>query len=623
MEKHTAGRKSMNRIFGNKKFTAIMICIILLTFCIRAKAMIERKYTLQEVLNSSTNIVSGRVTSVDKKRMRAIAQVQKNLKGKTEFKRIKMNIAVGQTRGKLTSPRMMMGKLDEGLPILIFYEKKGRDIAALGYVLGTWFQLFADDRSNKDRVWWRHSHIEAYMHRTFTGTTEHLLETVKDKLAGKMWAGAGRNAVKVLVLTGNGAKPVLGQASPETAEATAEFLALKEFDRVGWCSVAYQQTKNRNLPGLEKADILWIGYREIGDGGYYLSRDTENRIKRFVEKGGVAILSGQDSDKGKPCGDGWSPEPILGVEGDKRNDFHLVDLLVAGNLFVKPNSVKSGQLVMDDTWTKWSKKYTVLATTNSGKDIALAMLEHGRGLYLITALRNSTEQEVKKNAPLMENLIHLAVNRAKPQSSEPTVKVLALTGNGNNFEFPTLEKFYKVAEQRIGYIQTKDRSLPGLNEADILWVGQGEISEGKYLLDKNAERKIRNFVKNGGVVIVVGQDSDPDRPCGTGWITKRIVGVERSLVNDFQVTKKAGELFRTPNRVRSGQLHIDDTWTNWDDEFDILATTNSGKDIVVAILEEDKGFYIVTGIQNESQEDVKANAPLMENLICFAVNRMR
>ena len=64
---------------------------------------------------------------------------------------------------------------------------------------------------------------------------------------------------------------------------------------------------------------------------------------------------------------------------------------------------------------------------------------------------------------------------------------------------------------------------------------------------------------------------------------------------------------------------MDDTWTNWDSKFDILATTNSGKDIVVATLKEGKGMYIVTGIQNETQEDVKANAPLMQNLIDFAV----
>jgi len=409
----------MNRTPGNKQFyTTIMVCIIWLIFCIRAEAFIEREYTLQEVIDASTNIVSGIVTSVDKKRMRAIVEVQENLKGKSDFKQIKMNIAVGDTRGKLTSPQMMMERLDNGLPIIVFYQKEGRNLAALGYVSkpalerseGTWFQLFATDQPNRDDVWWRHTHIEAYMHRTFNGTTKNLQKIVKDTLVGKMWAGVSENAVKALVLTGNGAKPVLSQESTGTATATAEFLTLKKFDEVNWNNVAYQETKDRNLPGLEDAHILWIGQREIGNDGYHLSKDTEDRIKRFVEKGGVVILSSQDSDPERPCGDGWSPESILGVDGQRRSDFQIVDSSAAETLFQKPNVVKSGQIVMDDTWTNWSKKYTVLATTNSGKDIALAMLKRGQGMYLITALHNATEQDVKANATLMENLIHFAVN---------------------------------------------------------------------------------------------------------------------------------------------------------------------------------------------------------------------
>ncbi|MBC8232990.1 hypothetical protein H8E77_25890 [bacterium] len=612
----------MNRTLGNKQiFTIIIVCIIWLASGIRAEAFIQREYTLKEVLEASTNIVSGRVTSVDKKRMHAIVEVQENLKGTSDFKYINMNIAVGQVQGKLTSPQMMMERLEDGLPIIVFYQKEGRNLAALGYVSGTWFQLFATDQPDRDNIWWRHTHIEVYMHRTFNGTTENLQKIVKDTLVGKMWAGVSENSVKVLVLTGNGAKPVLSDESTGTAAATAEFLTLKKFDQINWNNVAYQETKDKNLPGLEDAHILWIGQREIGNDGYHLSKDTEDRIKRFVEKGGVVILSSQDSDPERPCGDGWSPEPILGVDGQRRSDFQIVDSSAAETLFQKPNVVKSGQLVMDDTWTKWSEKYTILATTNSGKDIALTMLNWGRGIYLITALQNATEQDVKANAPLMENLIDFSVNHLKP-GAKTSVNVLALTGNQSNFEFPALEKFSKVGEQQIRYIQTKDRNFPKLNDADILWIGQGEISEEKYLLDKSTEEKIKDFVKRGGITIVVGQDSDPKRPCETGWITGRIVGVERNLTKDFQPTPKAGDLFNAPNMVKSGQLHIDDTWTNWDSKFDILATTNSGQDIVVATLKEGKGMYIVTGIQNETQEDVEANSPLMGNIIHFAVNHL-
>jgi len=395
-----------------------MACIVLLAYCSRVGAFIQREYTLQEVLDESTNIVSGKVTSVDKKRMRAIVEVQENLKGRSDFKQIKMNIAVGDTRGKLTSPKMMMAKLDNGLPIIVFYQKEGRNLAALGYVSKTFFQLFATDGPNRDKVWWRHTHIEAYMHRTFNGTTEQLYKVVKDTLVGnnpltpfvkgEMWAGASQNAVKALILTGNGTKSVLGQADSGTVTATPEFLALKKFNEVGWNNVAYQETKDRNLPGLEDAHILWIGQREIGNDGYHLSKDTENRIKRFVEKGGVVILSSQDSDPERPCGDGWSPEPILGVDGQKRSDFQIVNSS-AENLFQKPNVVKSGQLHLDDTWTNWDKKFDILATTNSGQDIVVATLKEGKGMYIVTGIQNETQEDVKANSPLIENLIHFAV----------------------------------------------------------------------------------------------------------------------------------------------------------------------------------------------------------------------
>ena len=71
--------------------------------------------------------------------------------------------------------------------------------------------------------------------------------------------------------------------------------------------------------------------------------------------------------------------------------------------------------------------------------------------------------------------------------------------------------------------------------------------------------------------------------------------------------------------MKANQIHLDDTWTDWDKEFNVLATTNSGKDIAVATLKWGQGIYIVTGIQNETQAGVKANSPLMENLIHFAM----
>ena len=167
--------------------------------------------------------------------------------------------------------------------------------------------------------------------------------------------------------------------------------------------------------------------------------------------------------------------------------------------------------------------------------------------------------------------------------------------------------------------KTKKRDLTELGHADILWIGQGEIREQKYTLTGKQENRIKAFVKRGGVVIVSGQDSDDGRPCGVGWITERLEGVERWGRNDFQPTRAASDLFSNPNEIQSGDVFIDDTWSNWSDAYTILATTNGGKDIAVAMLAHGRGMYLVTGLQNETRANVFVNHPMLENLLHFAV----
>jgi len=394
--------------------TIVVICVIVSCMCkIQiAQSFIAREYTLQEVLDACTNIAFGRAESVDREKQRVVVKLEENVKGKSKFSHIKINVAVGDVRGKQTSPDMLMEKFKVELPVIIFYKDKGANFEGLGYVSGTWFQIFGADKPDKNSVWWNFTHLEVYMHRTFSGSTEEFQKVIEASLAGKKWATARRGDVKVLALTGNGAPPVLGQAAPGTVTATAEFLTLRKFNKVGKWNVAYQETKDRDLSGLHDAQILWIGVDEIGKDGYHLSKKAEDRIKSFVRRGGVVIITSQDSDAPDGlCGNGWIPEPIKGVEEQARRDFKPTNH--AGSIFERPNSVKTGTVHLDDTWTEWSKKYKILATTNGGKNIALAMLQYGKGMYLVTALHNETEAYAEANAPLMENIIHFSVKWLK------------------------------------------------------------------------------------------------------------------------------------------------------------------------------------------------------------------
>ena len=145
-------------------------------------AFIARHYTLQEVLAECSNIVFGTVTSVNQKRMTAKVKVEENLKGESDFEEIKINLSTGQGN----FPEKMIKKFKVGKPIIIFYKREGRRIPSLGHVDGTWFQTFAQDRSDKSRVWWNFTHIEIYMHRTYKGSTPDFQRLVRDTLAGRV-----------------------------------------------------------------------------------------------------------------------------------------------------------------------------------------------------------------------------------------------------------------------------------------------------------------------------------------------------------------------------------------------------------------------------------------------------
>jgi len=201
--------------------------------------------------------------------------------------------------------------------------------------------------------------------------------------------------VKVLMLTGN--------------VKDLEFAALQRVKAVGNRKIILQRTKDKKLPRLDKSHILWISYAEISDERYQFNYDIEKRIKSYVANGGVVIAMGQKSRPRRSCRTTWLPEPIVGRKSDQIQEFDAKSQ--ADNLFQKPNKVKSGHLVVSDPWIKWSDNYEVLATVKLDDQEAAAILklEYGDGMFIVTALKNETPDNIKLNAPIMENLIHYAV----------------------------------------------------------------------------------------------------------------------------------------------------------------------------------------------------------------------
>jgi len=123
------------------------------------------------------------------------------------------------------------------------------------------------------------------------------------------------------------------------------------------------------------------------------------------------------------------------------------------------------------------------------------------------------------------------------------------------------------------------------------------------------------------VVILSGQDSDPNRSCGTGFLAKPIKGVEGKVKDGIQPVKD-NELFTTPERVEADQVRVDDAWAEGDSDYSVLALTKE-ENIAIAQLEYGKGMYVVTAMQNGQPDHLKNNAPLMGNLMNLAVRSVK
>ena len=387
-----------------RRFLPILnVVLIVLLFSSDAPGFIYREFTIQEIIDGSTNIAFGKIKSIDTKRMNAIIEVEEDLKGQ-KLDQIKLNIATGwYVRG--SSPKKMIDLLKVDMPLIVFYQQT-YVVEGLGYFDGTWYR----NRTRDPEDWWIFTHLCPYMERTFNGQTTEFREVIRAILAGERWVGAPEDALKILTLTGNTeAMPSDSPIPVPTNTVSYEYNTIRSIRTVGDRTMAYEATRDRLLPGLDEVEILWLGHREIAYRGYQLNEVAEEKIQAFVENGGIVIVSGQDADREEPFEIGWLAGSLNGVERKPTQDFTVTEH--GQELFAEPNEVRSGDLYIDDTWTDWDNGFQVLATSNNGKDLLIGVRKHGKGMYIITSLRNDNRYTVESNKKLIENIIHFAVNQ--------------------------------------------------------------------------------------------------------------------------------------------------------------------------------------------------------------------
>lgn len=389
-----------------RRFLPVLsVVFVVLLFSSDAQGFIYREFTIQEIIDGSTNIAFGKIKSVDTKRMNAIIEVEADLKGQ-KLDQIKLNIATGwYVRG--SSPQKMIDLLKVGMPLIVFYQQT-YVVEALGYFDGTWYR----NRTRDPKGWWVFTHLCPYMERTFDGTTMEFREVIRAILAGERWVGAPEDALRVLTLTGN--TEVMPSDSPvpvPTNTVSYEYNAIRSVRKAENRTMAYEATQDPALPGLDEVDILWLGHREIAYRDYLLNEATEKKIKVFAENGGIVIVSGQDADREEPFEIGWLAGSLNGVERKPTQDFAVTEQ--GQKLFAEPNEIEAGHLYIDDTWTDWDSDFQVLATSNDGEDLVVGVRKHGKGLYIITSLRNDNRYTVERNEGLIKNILHYAASQVQ------------------------------------------------------------------------------------------------------------------------------------------------------------------------------------------------------------------
>ena len=174
--------------------------LFLLVFlgAIDLEAMIVRKYPMKEVLKQSQYVFEARVKAVDSTRKRLVVEFVRDLKGVAPFSRLNLNLLVSP---KKEHQGLLLKRVENGLPLVVFATRVRGDFFFLGYTNGTWFSMGsksvpAKDPDRRGSAVCSFKYCEIYLRRTYKGKTSELLSLLPAVLSGKKSAPAYDPKVK-------------------------------------------------------------------------------------------------------------------------------------------------------------------------------------------------------------------------------------------------------------------------------------------------------------------------------------------------------------------------------------------------------------------------------------------
>ncbi len=169
--------------------SVVMLSVNLST--VQVDAYIHALMPFRSIIDQSDHVITGRIESVDRRNRTAVARIERSIKGKKEYDRVQMNLGVGVR----LEGTFLLDIWEPGDPFILFYQRQGWRNASVGHAGDFWFQLHGEHRGDEDDVWWRFTHMEIYLPRTFKGTTPELIELTRDVVSGKRKAPAPDRSV--------------------------------------------------------------------------------------------------------------------------------------------------------------------------------------------------------------------------------------------------------------------------------------------------------------------------------------------------------------------------------------------------------------------------------------------
>jgi len=174
---------SRGREMERRRGLSVGIGLVLALACLPApaQAFIEKLTSLSDVIAQSDFIFLAKVESVDPAKPAAVLTFQQDLKGKTDLRRMPINL----TGDKEKHTPQLLKRLAPGLPVVVFLTDlpDSNKKQVLVYSNGCWFQVLG--HPDEQAIRWAFTHIEIYLRRTFAGATAELQLAVSDALAGK------------------------------------------------------------------------------------------------------------------------------------------------------------------------------------------------------------------------------------------------------------------------------------------------------------------------------------------------------------------------------------------------------------------------------------------------------